>query len=115
MKEIKTSGNLDTAQRYRLMRSNTSKNMQEAAGEKLEVAAWCLYEDLSADTGEMREILAVMDEAAQVYATVSKTFIREFLDMWEFFENDGAHVNAIEVVPGKTKAGRDFITCEYAG
>ena len=44
----------------------------------------------------------------EMFGTISDTFKREFGDIVGFFGDD---VGAIKVISGKSKAGRNFITC----
>ena len=98
---------------YSLTMSPKMRNMKELKGSILEVAAWCRYEDMDAKTGEQRPILSIMTPEGEVFGTNSATFIDDFEKMAELFGADG--VDAIEVVSGTSKAGREFITCAYAG
>lgn len=98
---------------YALTMSPKMRNMKEQKGSVLEVSAWCKYEDADAKTGELRPILTVMTPEGEVFGTNSATFIDDFEKMAELFGADG--VDAIEVVSGISKAGREFITCAYAG
>ena len=98
---------------YALTMSPKMRNMKELKGSTLEVSAWCKYEDVDAKTGELRQILSVMTPEGEVFGTNSATFIDDFEKMVQLFGADG--VDAIEVVSGTSKAGREFITCAYAG
>jgi len=98
---------------YSLTMSPKMRNMKELKGSTLEVSAWCKYEDVDAKTSELRPILSVMTPEGEVFGTNSATFIDDFEKMAEIFGADG--VDAIEVVSGTSKAGREFITCAYAG
>lgn len=100
-------------QRYDLTMSPKMQNMKLLKGSKLEVAAWCKYEDVDAKTGEVRPILSILSPEGEVFGTNSATFIGDFESMVDMFGEDG--VDVIEVVSGTSKAGREFITCAYAG
>lgn len=54
-----------------------------------------------------------MTPEGEVFGTNSATFIDDFEKMAALFGPGG--VDAIEVVSGTSKAGREFITCAYAG
>lgn len=73
----------------------------------------CLFEDVDAKTGEVKEILTIMDESGAVYGTNSKTFQDDFFKMVELFESMGATVNEIAVISGTSKSGREYITCQF--
>lgn len=95
---------------YRLTKAQSVKKMSEAAGSVLNPSAWVLFEDLNSKTGELQTVL-VMEDSGEMFATVSKTFIKEFCDACEAFDNNPG---AIKVIEGTTKSGRKFITCELA-
>lgn len=99
---------MDARTQYKLMKSPTVKKMSSAIDSVLEVSAWILYTDIDNRTGEEHEILTIMTNDGEMFGTVSATFRREFADIVAFFGND---VGMIQVIGGKSKAGRDFITC----
>lgn len=95
---------------YRLTKAQSVKKMSEAAGSILNPTAWVLYEDLDNKSGELKKVL-VLEDNGEIFGTISGTFIREFCDAAETFENE---VGPIKVIGGTTKSGRPFITCELA-
>lgn len=99
--------------RYDLTMSPKMGNMKSLKGSTLEVAAWCKYEDLDAKTGELRPILTIKTPEGEVYGTNSATFIADFEAMTDMFGPGG--VDVLEIISGTSKAGREFITCAYAG
>lgn len=113
MQIINSSKNLKTVDIYRLTKSPNTKKMSEAKGERIELSAWALYQDADKKTGELREILAVSDSKGNSYATNSPTFIADFVEMVNLFEEAGETVPAITVISGTSKAGREFISCAY--
>ena len=99
---------MDARTQYKLMKAPNVKKMSDAVDSSLEVKAWIAYTDTDSKTGEQREILTLLTNDGEMFGTVSATFRREFADIVAFFGED---VGAIMVVGGKSKAGRDFITC----
>lgn len=95
---------------YRLTKAQRVKKMSEASGSVLNPTAWVLYEDLDNKSGELKTVLVIEDNG-EMFGTISGTFIREFCDAAETFENE---VGPIKVIEGVTRAGRKFITCELA-
>jgi accessory colonization factor AcfC len=95
---------------YRLTKAQSVKKMSEAAGSVLNPTAWVLYEDLDNKSGEVKTVLTIEDNG-EIFGTISGTFIREFCDACEAFDNNPG---AIKVIEGTTKSGRKFITCELA-
>lgn len=95
---------------YRLTKAASVKKMSEAAGSVLNPTAWVLYEVLDDKTGEMKTVL-VIEADGEMFGTISKTFIKEFCDACEEFDNDPG---ALKIIEGTTKSGRKYITCELA-
>lgn len=96
---------------YDLTMSPKTQKMTTAKGSTLEVAAWCLYDDVDKD-GEVRRVLSIQTPEGEIFATNSTTFQDDFFRMVDLF--DGC-VSAIEVISGTSKGGREFIDCAYAG
>lgn len=99
---------MDARTQYKLMKSPSVKKMADAEGSILEVAAWIAYTDIDSKTGEEHEVLTIQTVDGELFGTISATFRREFSDIVKYFGDD---VGAIKVVGGKSKAGRNFITC----
>ena len=99
---------MDARTQYKLMKSPLVKKMSDAVDSVIEVKAWIAYTDIDSKTGEQREILTLETTDGEMFGTVSATFRREFADIVSFFGED---VGVIQIVGGKSKAGRDFITC----
>lgn len=77
-------------------------------GTKISVVHWIEFSDVNSGTGEKVEILSMMDENGEVFATNSKSFKEMFFDIVDIMDGDQF---TIEKLGGKTKAGRDFVTC----
>lgn len=97
---------------YDLTLSPRCQKMTDAKNTVLDVAAWCVYEDEDRD-GNPRTILSLRTVEGETYATNSSTFRDDYQAMVDLFGPDG--ITAIEVITGSSKAGREFITCAYAG
>ena len=100
--------NMDPRTQYKMMKSPEVKKMSDAVDSILEVKSWILYNDIDTKTGEEKEILAVETIDGEMFGTVSSTFKNEFADITNFF---GDAVGAIKVVGGKSKSGKNYITC----
>ena len=96
---------------YNLTMCPKTQKMTTAKGSILEVAAWCLYDDVDKE-GEVRRVLSIQTPEGEIFATNSATFQDDFQRMVDLF--DGV-VSAIEVISGTSKGGREFIDCSYAG
>lgn len=114
MQIINSSANLTVKDIYALtMNPNTGK-MKDHKGERIELAAWAVYQDVNRKTGEVQDILAIKTPEGETFATNSPTFINDFLSMMELFTSMGETVPAIVVSSGTSKAGREYITCVYS-
>lgn len=98
------------AEQYKLTRSETVK-MSDHVGENIAIKAYCVYEDVNAN-GEEQTICTILGQDGTIYGTNSNTFTSKFQEMVDFFKEDGG-VGVIKVLGGKTKAGRDYISCDY--
>lgn len=114
MQIINSSANLTVKDIYALtMNPNTAK-MKDHKGERIELAAWAIYQDVNRKSGEVQEILAIKTPEGETFATNSPTFMNDFISMWELFTSMGEAVPAIVVTCGESKAGREYITCVYS-
>lgn len=114
MKIIKSSNGLTTKEQYRLCMGDGSQKMIDAIGQTMELRAWALYEDVDKATGEVHEVLSIANEDGEIFSTVSRTFIETFTGMMEFFEAFGETVAAITITGGKSKNGRQYVSCTIA-
>lgn len=107
---IEKSRELTNQELYLLTMSPKADSVKNHVGECIDVAAWLLFEDVDKKTGEVRSVLSVLTPENKVFFTISPTFQSDFFYMAELFDNDFA----FEVVSGKSKAGREFVTCALA-
>lgn len=75
-------------------------------GTPIEVESYMIYEVDKND--EQKTILALLDTDKKVYATMSQTFIEEFIGIFELFETTPVPVIKKS---GTTKNGRTYLTC----
>ena len=96
---------------YDLTQNPNTRKMTACAGERLEIAAFAIYEDVNKD-GEVMTITAIKTADGDIAATNSKAFRRAFEDMLTLCESVGAeYPQAVDIAKGVTKAGREFVTC----
>ena len=107
---ISKSRELSKQELYLLTMSPKSDSVKNHVGERIDVEAWLLFEDADKKSGEVHSVLSVLTPENEVFSTISPTFQSDFMDMAELFHNDFA----FEVISGKSKAGRDFVTCALA-
>ena len=111
MEIINSSKELNKAEKYFLTKAQNIKKMSLVKGQKLDLSVWCLYEDTNMK-GEVQTIFSCMTPEGEVYATNSPSFVRCFGDILECFSKED--VTSIQILPGTSKAGREFLTCVYA-
>lgn len=98
-----------------LVRNDRACNLKDAEGvEVIELQAWAVVDDANADDTETR-VLAMADSDGVVYNTVSRPFIREFLNLVDMCEAFGGALESVALVHGITQGGQDFMTCKLAG
>lgn len=111
MKNVKNkSRELNNQELYLLTMSPKADSVKNHVGERIEVSAWVVYEDVDKKSGEVHDVLSVLTPDNEVFCSISPTFQSDFLDMAELFHNEFA----FEVISGKSKAGREFVTCALA-
>lgn len=94
---------------YGLTHPATCKKIIDLAGRTIHVDQWVIAEDVDGKTGELRNVYYLKTEG-EIYASISPTFGRQFNDIVEIFGD----VEDIRIVTGKSKNGREFVTCELA-
>ena len=107
---IEKSRELTNQELYLLTMSPKADSVKNHVGERFDVAAWSLFEDKDKKTGEVHSVLSILTTENEVLSTISPTFQEDFMDMAEIFCNDFA----VEIISGKSKAGREFVTCALA-
>ncbi len=113
MNIIKTSKELNVRERYAMTMSPAMQKMRNCVDQRLDVAAWCLYTDTDSD-GKEQTILSILTPEGEVFATNSPTFQRDFENIVEIFADADEDFDAINIISGTSKAGREFITCTLA-
>ena len=107
---INKSRELTNEELYLLTMSPKSDSVKNHVGECIDVYAWVLFEDVDKKSGEVHNVLSVLTPDNEVFCSISPTFQGDFLDMAALFNNKFA----FEVIVGKSKAGREFVTCALA-
>ena len=107
---IEKSRELSKQEIYLMTMNPKSDSVKNHVGERIDVAAWLIFEDVDKKTGEVHSVLSVLTPENEVFSTISPTFQSDFMDMAELFQNDFA----FEIISGKSKAGREFVTCALA-
>lgn len=92
---------------YKLTKSESMQIQKVERGASLPVDRWAYYEEENSK-GELQNVLA-FTSGNMKFSTISKTFIRSFMECVELMESDPF---AIIVTGGETKSGRGFVNCE---
>ena len=100
---------------YKLTKNPETAKLADQDGSRLEVSAYCLYDEFT-DPDTEKKILALMTKEGEVFGTNSATAISGFLDILEIFEDDLVNTGFIpvRVVSSKSKNNRTFIMLVYA-
>ena len=94
----------DKKEIFRITRAMNTGKMADLEGQTIHPDAWVLYEDADRESGEVREVLAMVIDG-NVYGTISQSFINQFRDMVDVFAEDFDFT----VASATSKAGRKFI------
>lgn len=103
--------NLDVNDDYTLTVNPQCKPMRDAVGQKIEVKAVALLEDVSVTDGEVLQFARILTPEGECYGTSSPSFIKALLTAWDFADRREVDMACINVQSGRSKAGREFITC----
>lgn len=94
---------------YKLTRDRARNPMKKAA-EVVEVQHYAIYNDVNNATGEVVNLVTVMDNNGALFTTNSATFIDDFAAIVEAFPD----VERIRIERMTSKKNREFLTCSLA-
>lgn len=115
MNILKTSGAFTMAEMYRLTKSPEIAKLSTVKGQVLDVDRFIVYEDNKAE-GDVVVIAAFETTQGELFATNSRTFTNDFLDIVTMCEETGAAMpKQIKVLEKTGKSGRAYIQCVYIG
>lgn len=101
-----SDNNMDKITKYNLITGNGADGLKSAAGSIIEIAAYVVNE---LDDDNLKLSLVTVD--GEMFVTTSQTCIRDFLNICEAFDDA---LPPIEFFTGKSKKGRDFLSCRPA-
>ena len=114
MEIIKKTNGLTSADLYALTKGNDVRKMTDAKGEVIDITKFVLYRDEDVN-GNPMSVLAVETVDGVKYATNSKTFVRNFCDILAIFGEGGDELPTRYLVGcGRSKNGREYLTCDIA-
>lgn len=113
---IKTFGNpLTLEQEMAILTSEDQPRLQDVEKETdLELDGAALIQSTDIDSGEVKEILGLFLMDGRMFATISATFIDQFVTINDWLAERGARMTAFKVLEGKSKKGRPFLKCSIA-
>lgn len=115
MNILKTSGTFTMAEMYRLTKSPEIAKLSTVKGQVLDIDRFIVYEDNKAEDGAV-VIAAFETTQGELFATNSRTFTNDFLDIVTMCEETGAAMpKQIKVLEKTGKSGRAYIQCVYIG
>ena len=103
-------GNIDMNDKkavYRMTKSESLQVKDLERGLSMPVDKWCLYEEENSK-GEIQQVLS-FTSGPQKVSTISKTFVRSFLECAELMQEEPF---SVIITGGETKSGRSFVNCE---
>lgn len=111
MEIIKKTANINAADLFAMTKGPDVRKMRDAKGETLDLLAYVIYKDDKND-GEPVTVLAVKTVDGAMYATNSKTFIRNFSDILAMYEECGEELpTRYKVGSARSNAGLEYLTC----
>lgn len=114
MNIIEKSGALTMAEMYKLTKSPEIAKMSTLKEQEIEIDKFIVYEDVSISTGEVTTILSISTPQGETFATNSKTFTRDFMDIIAMCrEANEPMPHTIKVLSRRGKSGREYIQCAY--
>ena len=115
MNILSMSEPLNVAQLYKLSKSPEIAKLSTVKGEEIEIANYLVYEDESAD-GNVTTVASFKTVQGELYASNSKTFVRDLRDILAMCDEPGAPMpKKIKVLPKVGKSGREYLQCVYIG
>lgn len=115
MNILKTSGTFTMAEMYRLTKSPEIAKLSTVKGQVLDIDRFIVYEGNKAEGGAVL-IAAFETTQGELFATNSRTFTNDFLDIVTMCEETGAAMpKQIKVLEKTGKSGRAYIQCVYIG
>lgn len=106
---IKTSYNENEKREIVKCMGMGQRQIKNEAGTKIDVAGYVIYTTLDNATGEEKEIISIAGKDGNVFASLSPTVIRSFLDLIEVLGDSGF---SVIVKTAKSNSNRDFFYLE---
>lgn len=112
MEIITKTKNITAGDLYEMTQGPNVRKMADAKGEILDLISYVIYKDDKGDGSEPMTILSVKTVEGAMYATNSRTFIRNFSDILAMYEKCGEEIpTRYKVGSARSNAGREYLTC----
>lgn len=96
---------------YNMTKSPDRSKLSEVSGQVLELDKWLVYSEPNSK-GEEVTLASLTTKDGRAFTTNSGTFIRDFTSAVTMFAEYGSEFHTIQVMNGRSNAGREFITCK---
>lgn len=90
---------------------DVATNLSEINISEMEIKNAYLVNCRDIDTGDEKKVLYLVSTDNEIYATISSTFVDNFLSMAEWCEDEGYILKKISIETSKSKKGREFLKC----
>ena len=106
---IKTSYNENEKREIVKCMGMGQRQIKNEVGTKIDVAGYVIYTKADSVTGEEKEVISIAGKDGNVFASLSPTVIRSFLDLIEVLGDSGF---SVIVKTAKSNSNRDFFYLE---
>ena len=111
MEIVKKTDNITAADLFGMTKGPDVRKMTDAKGEILDILSYVIYKDEKEDQDPVT-VLSVKTVDGVMYATNSKTFIRNFADILAMYDECGEEApTRFKVGFARSNAGREYLTC----
>lgn len=112
MEIIKKTNNITAGDLFEMTKGPNVRKMADAKGETLDLLSYVIYKNDKGDGSEPVTVLSVKTVEGAMYATNSRTFIRNFSDILAMYEECGEEIpTRYKVGSALSKAGLEYLTC----
>ena len=96
---------------YNMLKGRSRLPLKQFDGDVMELENYIVYQDENLD-GDLMTCVTLREPDGTTWTTNGVTFVRDFQSILEACELAGEKVNAIKIVDGESKKGRNFRTCD---
>lgn len=112
MKIIKTSEDIQFEEFQALMFGDDTESLSEAVNlDAINLVSWVIADDMN-NNGSYTRVLVMRDSDGKAYATISTSFITEFINLVDGCRAFGRELASVRIVDGVSKSGQSYLTCK---